>query len=81
MQPNQDESTKPASADHTEQPDSSFPTLLLASLAAVLAAVVGLVAVALVPTTLMLVVSELIVFLGLVALTVLTGALLADEDG
>jgi hypothetical protein len=81
MQASQDQGADEAPVDHAEQPDASFPTLLLASLAAVLAAVVGLVAIVLVPTTWMLIAGELTVVLGLAGLIVLIAALLADEGG
>ncbi len=80
MQANQDQEADRASVD-AEQPDASLPTLLLVSTAAVLAAVAGLVGIALLPTTWMLIAAELAVLLGLVGLAVTIAVQLADEDG
>ena len=70
-----------APTDDAEQVDDSFPTLLLVSLAAVLAAVGGVVAVGLVPTTSMLLVAMLLVLLGTVAVVGVITRELADQDG
>jgi hypothetical protein len=70
-----------APTDDGKQLDDSFPTLLLVTLAAVLAAVGGVVAISLVPTTSMLIVAELVVLLGVVAVTATIGLQLDDEDG
>jgi hypothetical protein len=61
--------------------DDSVPTLLLVSLAAVLAAVLGVAGISQVPTMSMLLVSLLVVLLGVVALTATIGRQLADDDG
>jgi hypothetical protein len=70
-----------AATDDGQQLDDEFPTLLLVTLASVLAAVGGVVAISLVPTTSMLLVAELVVLLGVVAVTVTIGRQLDDEDG
>jgi hypothetical protein len=70
-----------APTDDGKQLDDSFPTLLPVTLAAVLAAVGGVVAISLVPTTSMLLVAELVVLLGVVAVTATIGLQLDDEDG
>jgi hypothetical protein len=70
-----------ARADGGGALDDSVPTLLLVSLAAVLAAVIGVVGISQVPTTWMLVVALLVVLLGVVALTATIGRQLADDDG
>ena len=70
-----------AATDDGQQLDDEFPTLLLVTLASVLAAVGGIVAISLVPTTSMLLVAELVVLLGVVAVTVTIGRQLDDEDG
>jgi hypothetical protein len=70
-----------APTDDGKQLDDSFPTLLLVTLAAVLAAVCGVVAISLVPTTSMLLAAELVVLLGVVAVTATIGLQLDDEDG
>ncbi len=61
--------------------DDSVPTLLLVSLAAVLAAVLGVAGISQVPTTWMLLVALLVVLLGVVALTATIGGQLGDDDG
>jgi hypothetical protein len=68
-------------SDAGKQRDGSAPTLLLVSVAAVLAAVVGVVAVSQAATTWMLVVALIVVLLGVVALTATIGRQLADEEG
>jgi hypothetical protein len=70
-----------APTDDAQQVDDSFPSLLLVTLASVLAAVGGVVAISLVPTTSMLLVAMLLVLLGVVAVTAMIGRQLGDEDG
>jgi hypothetical protein len=70
-----------APTDEAEQVDDSFPTLLLVSLAAVLAVVGGVVAVGLVPTTSMLLAAMLLVLLGTGAVVAVITRELADADG
>lgn len=70
-----------APTDAGQQVDDSFPSLLLVTLASVLVAVGGVVAISLVPTTSMLLVSMLLVLLGVVAVTAMIGLQLDDEDG
>ena len=70
-----------APTDDAEPVDDSFPTLLLVSLASVLAAVGGVVAVGLVPTAPMLLVAMLVVLLGTGAVLAVITRELADEDG
>jgi hypothetical protein len=70
-----------APTDDAEQVDDSFPTLLLVSLVSVLAAVGGVVAVGLVPTTSMLLAAMLLVLLGTVAVMAVITLELADADG
>ncbi len=79
MDPNHGKARAPT--DDAQQVDDSFPTLLVVSLAAVLAAVGGVVAVGLVPTTSMLLVAMLLVLLGAVAVVAVITRELADRDG
>lgn len=61
--------------------DDSVPTLLFVSLAALLAAVLGVVAISQVSTTSVLLLALLVVLLGVVALGALIARQLADYDG
>lgn len=70
-----------APSDDAQQVDDSFPSLLLVTLASVLAAVGGVVGISLIPTTWMLLVAMALVLLGMVAVTAMIGAQLGDEDG
>jgi len=70
-----------APTDGRGERDDSVPTLLLVTLAAVLAAVIGVVAISQVPTTSMLLVALIVALLGVVAVSATIGRQLADDDG
>jgi hypothetical protein len=79
MEPDHERARAPT--DDAQQVDDSFPSLLLVTLASVLAAVGGVVAISLIPTTSMLLVAMFPVLLGTVAVTAMIGRELSDQDG